>query len=300
MMSAARGTIVSVRRFSTHDGPGIRTTVVLKGCPLRCAWCANPETQHAAPELAVLAARCAHLGLCREVCPEGAITDGPTVDRERCTLCMLCAPACPRRVYRILGNDVTADEVVADVEKDRPFYGNGGGVTLGGGEPLAQPELALALLAACRAAGIGTVLDTCGHAPPEIAEQAARLSDLILLDVKHMDGEAHRQETGVDNRLILANAQRMAKLAPIRVSVPLIPSFNDDEKNLRATADFARSIGALAIDLNPMHVYGSEMYGALGRPTPAAYREIPSAEHVQKAAAVLRSFAIDVTVGRMM
>jgi pyruvate formate lyase activating enzyme len=195
---------------------------------------------------------------------------------------------------------MSVDEVMNIIQKDRPFYRNGGGATICGGEPLFQPDFTLAILAACRNEGIGTALDTAGFAAGEVAEKAARQSDMVLLDIKHMDPEEHRRETGVDNRIILENARRIAKLTVVRISVPLIPGFNDSEENLRRTAEFSIEIGAQAIDINPMHTMGSEKYLALGKEVP--YERFGSVDmtKAERLAKLARRSGIDVTIGRLV
>ena len=270
MQEQCDGIITEVKKFATHDGPGIRTTVFLKGCPLRCSWCSNPETMLSGPELFALTKRCHDFGACVPACPQRAISRHGSVadDHGKCDTCGVCVEECVNKVFQVVGRAMSVYEVMNTIRMDRPFYRNGGGAILCGGEPLFQPEFALAILAACRNEGIGTVLDTSGFAAADVAEAAARHSDMVLLDIKHMDPEAHRRETGVDNRIILENARRMAELSVVRISVPLVPGFNDSEENLRRTADFSAEIGAQAIDINPMHSLGSEKYRALGKLVP--------------------------------
>jgi pyruvate formate lyase activating enzyme len=199
-----------------------------------------------------------------------------------------------------VGREATSQALLAEIEQDRPFYVGGGGATLSGGEPLWQPELALSLLGACRESRIGTVLDTSGFAPAAIAEQAAALADLVLLDIKHMDGAAHAREVGVDNRPILENAARMARLTRLRISLPVVPGFNDDEDNVRQTAELGCAIGAEAVDLNPMHQLGGGKYRALGIASPYDRFAAVDVERVQRLASVVRAVGLEVTVGRMM
>jgi pyruvate formate lyase activating enzyme len=303
-MGSPSGTITEVRRFATHDGPGIRTTVFFKGCPLRCFWCSSPDTLRPGIELAVRPRRCRTHGACIAACPESAIrlVEGsrPEVDRGACSLCLECIPVCPSRVFGAVGRAVTLEELLREVERDRPFYGDDGGVTLSGGEPLHQPELALALLGACRARGLGTVLDTSGHAPPEVVEAAAPLADLVLLDVKHLDRAEHRRGTGVDSALLLENAHRFRRHARVRLSLPLVPGFNDTRENLEATAAFACELGAEAIDLLPLHALGLEKYRELGLAPPFEAHCGPCENEVREAQAIIEGLGVRTTVGRMM
>ncbi len=302
MSENVKGMLTELKRFSTHDGPGIRTTVFFKGCPLRCSWCSNPETMAIERELFCFSRLCKGYGGCIDACPRSAVTiqKEVTVDRLKCDLCLSCVSECPNRVFRVVGKEVDLQELVHEVEKDQAFYVKGGGVTLSGGEPLFQPGFALGLLAACRDRGINTVLDTSGFAPRDVAAQAAVMSDLVLLDIKHMDGKAHMKETGVDNGLVLQNAQAMAKSARVRISVVLVEGFNDSRENVRQTAEFGRSIGAVGFDINPLHALGSEKYRALGGNPPYERFKTPEINHVHMLADILRGSGFDVTVGRMM
>jgi pyruvate formate lyase activating enzyme len=295
------GLVTELKRFATHDGPGIRTTVFFKGCPLRCRWCSNPEGLAPGPELLFHAHRCRSCGACVGACPERAIAleRDERIDRVRCTLCWECVAACPHGAYRRSGRQMTAAELEAEVEKDRPFYRIDGGITLCGGEPLAQPELALELLGRCRAARLSTVLDTSGHAPPEVVRQAAKLADLVLLDIKHMDPAAHRATTGVDNALVLSNAQLLARGTRIRLTLPLVPGFNDTADNLTETARLALRLGAEAIDVLAVHELGRERYRHLGRPLPERQRA-PTPEELACAVRVIAEQGVETTIGRMM
>ena len=295
------GLVTELKRFATHDGPGIRTTVFFKGCPLRCRWCSNPEGLEPGAELLFHSHRCRSCGACVGACPEQAIDLGRDgrIDRRRCTLCWECVAACPHGAYRRSGRPVTAAELAAEVEKDRPFYRLDGGVTLCGGEPLGQPELALELLGRCRAAGISTVLDTSGHAPPEVVRQAAKLADLVLLDIKQIDSEQHRAATGLDNALVLSNAALFGRECRVRLTLPLVPGFNDSADNLRATARLARRIGAQAIDVLAVHELGRERYRHLGLPLPDRQRS-PTAAELASAVRVIAEQGVETTIGRMM
>ncbi len=296
------GLITELKKFATHDGPGIRTTVFLKGCPLKCRWCSNPETIDIRPQIYFVAKRCKACGACEAVCPEGAISmdKDDRIDRSRCTLCMQCVEECPYRALRQVGHAWTLDEVLEEIVKDKPFYGNDGGVTLSGGEPLFQKDFALPLLRRCSEEGLSTVIDTTGYASPATVEEAMRYTDMVLLDIKHMDSVKHREGTGVDNTLILENARRMSSMTMVRISLPLIPDYNDDQLNLTATANFALSIGVDHIDLNPLHLLGTDKYRCLGLKSPyGQFREL-SREEVLEAKGCLEKDGLQVTIGRMM
>lgn len=300
--SSRTGLVTEIKKFATHDGPGIRTTVFLKGCPLRCKWCSNPETISPNSQFYFIAKRCKNYGGCVDVCPVGAISMDmeSKIDRTKCTLCMECVNACPHGAFRQVGTYMSISEVMEEIEKDNPFYGEDGGMTLSGGEPLYQSGFALCLLKRCNEKGISTVLDTSGHASPEIVKQAMEYTDMVLLDLKHMDPEMHKQGTGVDNALILENAGLMAEKTCVRISLPLIPDYNDGKENLSATAQFALSLGVDHIDVNPLHILGTDKYTCLGlNPPYASFRGIEDHD-VLRARDILEGFGLQVTIGRMM
>lgn len=249
-----RGIIFNIQRYAIHDGPGIRTTVFFKGCPLSCFWCQNPESQKLKPEVFLDKSNCVCCGVCVAVCPTGSSVlseDSSTIDRVKCTGCGKCVEACPNGARSLVGKYVTVDEVMQEVLRDRKFYKNsGGGITLSGGEPTAQPEFALAILRRSKEEGLHTALDTCGYAPWSTLEKILEYTDLALYDIKHMDPVKHREATGVSNDLILENAKRIARYKPMRVRVPIVPGFNDSVKDITAIVDFVKSsLGSVPIDL---------------------------------------------------
>ena len=274
-----RGLVFDLQRFAVHDGPGIRTLVFLKGCPLRCLWCANPESRHPRLELRHAATRCTACLSCAPACPHGAVSalpDGrPAFDRSACGECAAapCVPACPGGALSLCGRVATAAGIAAEVARDAPFYRNsGGGVTFSGGEPFAQPAFLLALLAACKGLGIATAVETCGHADPAPLEAATPLVDLFLFDVKAVDPARHRALTGVGNEAILANLESLCSSAPGKVSVrvPLVPGVNDSDEDLVALCGLARRLGLSAVTLLPYHPFGRTKYAELGLPEPPA------------------------------
>jgi len=296
------GFVFDIQRFSIHDGPGIRTTVFLKGCPLRCPWCHNPEGQESFPELLLAPALCIRCGTCVEACPNqaaAAAAEAPT-NGANCTRCGACVEACASGARRMAGTALTVADVLAAVEKDRVFYvESGGGVTFSGGEPLMQAAFLHACLQGARERGHHTVVDTCGHAPTAELLHVAGAADLFLFDVKLMDDARHRGLLGVSNRLILDNARALGRRrAPMWLRVPLLPGVNDDQKNLEATAGFARSLGSVVqVNLLPYHRTGSEKYRRLGRPDGMESRPEPTPERVAEVVAFLSKQGLNVKVG---
>ncbi|MBN1887202.1 MAG: glycyl-radical enzyme activating protein [Thermoflexales bacterium] len=240
------GVTFNVQRFSTHDGPGIRTTVFLKGCPLRCAWCHNPEGLRPGLELVWYDVRCAGFRDCLRACPEQALAltpRGMQIERGRCTLCGACAAACPAAALELVGRCWTPDELLAELLKDRVFYeSSGGGITFSGGEPMLQADFLAALLPRCREAALHVALDTCGAVPWELYEHILPWTDLVLYDLKVMDAERHTSATGLSNAGILENARRIAATGkPVWIRTPVIPGYTADVENVQAIARFIQS-----------------------------------------------------------
>ncbi len=298
--SGPSGVIFDVQRYSVHDGPGIRTTVFLKGCPLSCLWCHNPESWQREPEIRVYASRCTDVGACRVACPEG-LADGPNIpDPSRCRRCGLCAEACPTGARQLVGRVVGVPDVLEAIERDRPFYDeSGGGVTFSGGEPLYQPRFLAACLAEARRRGIRTAVDTSGFASQAVVRAVAPLTDLFLYDVKVLDPVRHLQYTGVPLEPILRNLRALdAAGAQIWLRVPLVPGYNDDPANLEALGLLAASLrNVRRVHLLPYHQLGADKFERLGRAAPMTPLTPPSADAVDEAASYLRIFDLDVRVG---
>ncbi len=294
------GLVFDVQRFSIHDGPGIRTTVFLKGCPLRCDWCHNPESQDRRPELAITESRCIHCGSCGSVCPLG-LAGGPYVtDPMRCDRCGRCVAACPTGARRLVGELMTPRRLLEAVERDRPFFDeSGGGVTFSGGEPLAQPRFLLACLREARVRGIHTTVDTCGVASPITIRRVAALADLFLYDLKVLDPERHRRFTGVPLEPILDNLRQLDERgARIWLRVPLIPGRNDDVANLEDLARLALGLRTRPrLHLLPYHRLGADKRGRGGRVDRAADVEPPDEAAVARAAGLLQARGLDVRIG---
>ena len=262
------GWIFDIQRFCIHDGPGIRTTVFLKGCPLCCLWCHNPESRQRQPQLAFYISKCIGCGQCIEVCPNEAILQGEErVDREACQICGACAGECPAEALKLIGWKATVDEVVDVVMRDLPFYKTSeGGVTLSGGEPFAQPEYIVALLEACKINGLHTALETAGMTTWERIETARPFIDLFLFDLKVIDPERHTRLCGVDNAPVLDNARRLSAAgAQVMFRTPMIPGYNDSPEDLRLLGEFILSLPSKhTLELMPYHRIGSGKYESLG------------------------------------
>jgi pyruvate formate lyase activating enzyme len=286
--------VFNVQKFSLHDGPGIRTIVFLKGCPLACMWCSNPEGRSRSVELIHSCDRCIgtdECDRCIAVCLERAISKGEdgeiTIDRSRCDGCGDCAYACPSEALEVSGDWMGVDDVLQVVEEDDAFYArSGGGLTLSGGEPLAQGAFALALLDAARARGIDTAIETSGLCNWNTLREAARLTNRIFFDIKCLDAEKHERVTGVRNDKILDNFRRLrAELPEVEVVVrtPVIPGVNDDKSDIEAIADFIRDAGgASSYELLPYHGFGEPKYAKLGKHYRLSHLRPPSAEQMQE------------------
>ncbi len=268
-----QGVVYNIQRMSTKDGPGLRTTVFLKGCPLHCPWCSNPESQGFKPQLLVFSNLCVGCGACEQVCPEKAVVKIGNVynrDRSVCTDCGACVDVCPSKAREMSGKYMTVDEVMKVVDSDSLFYDNsGGGVTFGGGEPMSAGDFLIALLDASRGRGYHVCLDTCGVCEPERFKKILDRVELFLYDCKHMDPEEHHRLTGLDNKLILQNLHTVFESGKeVRIRVPLMPNINDTEENIARMAEFLHKHNCREIDVLPCHTFGHSKYAALNLPDP--------------------------------
>lgn len=303
------GYVSHIQRFSLHDGPGIRTLVFMQGCPLRCKWCCNPEGQKHYPQLRFIKIRCAAGGRCLSpcvaACPEGAITLSPEgklrMDWTRCRNCGKCAEVCLYGARTMLGQRMTVAEVLAEVEQDRSFYQrSGGGVTIGGGEPLVQPKFVLELLKRCQAQFLHTAIETCGHIPWRRLKEASEYLNLMYYDIKHIDPARHEELTGVSNELILSNAKKVLSgqlSCEVIIRTEIIPGCNDSEENISAIAQFVLDSGGKMMELLPYHALGSSKYRQLGMEYTLTDIKEPTEEKMQRLRKTVESFGLKEMTG---
>lgn len=297
-----KGVVFNIQRFSVHDGPGMRTTVFLKGCPLKCAWCANPESQELLPQLMLRDVKCVACGSCAQACPRQAISltkkQGRRVNWRACNQCLKCTDVCLYEALGAIGKYMDIAEIVQEVERDRIFYLNsGGGVTLSGGEPLAQYDVALKLLQTFKANGLHTALDTCGYASEEIFEEILPYVDLVLFDIKQLDAEQHRKYTGVDNERILRIARFVSQKVRTWLRVPLIEGFNDSPEDIRGMSRMARELGVEKISLLPYHEGGRSKSLQIGKIYRMPRAKPPGEEHIQRLQEIASEMGVTATVG---
>lgn len=268
-----RGLVFDIQRFSLHDGPGIRTLVFLKGCPLRCLWCDNPESQNTESEIVESPTKCIRCGNCFQICPQGAISpDKWFIDRKKCTQCQKCVEVCPSGARDLIGKKMSGEEVMKEIRKDVIFYRrSGGGVTLSGGEPAYQPQFAARILKDCKEEGIHTAIETCGAVPWEQLVQLLKFTDLVLYDFKHANPDEHQRLTGKSNELILDNLRNIATRKTgidlqVIIRVLVIPGYNDSQENILSMIEVLNRLNEIKeIHLIPYHELGVNKYKKLNR-----------------------------------
>ncbi len=334
-----RGVVYDIQRFSVSNGTGIRTTVYLKGCTMRCRWCHNPEGVKHYPEVFHYWPRCIDCGKCDDICPADAITLVDKVEwggeereietdelqkrvlqqegirlyysikkrvarkiriqKDKCIGCLKCVEVCPESAFVVVGKFMTVEEVMEEVLSDKVFYKtSGGGMTVSGGEPTAQPEFTLSLLKRAKEEGIHTALDTNGNIEWEFFKELLKYTDLVLYDIKSMDPKTHKDFTGVDNSRILENAKKMAETGvDFHIRFPLIPKINDSKENVEKTAKFAKSLGAEWVDILPYHAFAGQKYRLFSLDFPFPIGEGYPEEKIKNIREIFESFGLKTTIG---
>ncbi len=299
------GLVFDIQRFAVHDGAGIRTLVFLKGCPLRCKWCQNPESMNPGPEIMRIPHHCIGCVKCATLCPEQAIVIGEDfrveIDRDKCTYCGECVEKCYAGAMTIVGRYMTVDEVMEEVERDRLFYQTSeGGVTFSGGEPTLQSAFLIEALQEAKKRGLHTAIESCCLCPKETFAEVLRHTDLVLTDIKHMDSARHKELTGSPNEQILANIKMAADMGKtLRIRIPLVPGCNDSEGNIEATAKFVKQLGkgVQGLDLLPYHRLGEPKWEQLDREYALKGVIPPKRDHVLALKAVVAPHCPNVSVG---
>ena len=296
-----KGIVFNIQRYSVHDGPGIRTVIFLKGCPLSCKWCSNPESQDMKPSFSFNKNTCISCGNCLKSCTQGVVSFDkyPKFDLTKCNLCRRCEENCAGNSIKFFCSTMSCDEVIDEVLKDKLFYQrSGGGLTLSGGEPLMQPEFVKEILQKANELNISTNVETCGFTSREIIEEVLSLSDLVYCDLKHMNSTKHKEITGQGNEIILDNIKFMVEKGfDVVVRIPLIPGFNNDKENLENTAEFLKGIkGLKRIGLLPYHDYGKGKYEILNKEYLVKAEKL-SDEEIEEARQILLKSGHKVEVG---
>jgi pyruvate formate lyase activating enzyme len=299
-----KGLIYDMQRFAIHDGPGIRTLIYMKGCPLKCLWCSSPQTQKPSTEILHIELNCKKCGRCTEVCSKNAITiseeEGVKIDRKLCDSCGECVETCLNQALKLAGKDITVEELFQEVNKDSPFYRRSkGGITVGGGEPTMQHEFVTAFLKRCKQIYIHTAMESCGYVKWEYLEKILKHLNLAYFDIKHMDPLVHKELTGVSNELILENIKKASKMLPVIIRIPVAPGCNDSEDNILATAKFAAGLGKnlQRIEILPYHKFGTHLYDQLDMEYRLKDVEPPSDEHMERLKELIESCGVKAQIG---
>ncbi len=296
------GNIINIQKYCVHDGPGIRTTVFFKGCPLSCWWCHNPESQNPKDEIMFFQERCTGCGVCAKRCPQNAIeikNNISIVDLSKCTLCGKCTDFCPNNAKEYVGKKITVDELMNEIVKDQVFYDeSNGGVTFSGGEPLLHADFLEEVLKRCRIRGIHTAIETSGFATWEKLEKVAKNIDLFLYDLKQINNEKHKKFMGVENVIILDNLKKLSDMgANIIIRMPLISGVNDDDEHIDGVIKFLSNIKVIQVNLLPYHKMGMDKYRRLDREYKLTGMEKPSDEWMKKTKEKFEKFGFKVSIG---
>ncbi|GAB6149566.1 glycyl-radical enzyme activating protein [Clostridium novyi] len=296
------GIVFDIQRFSVHDGPGIRSLVFLKGCPLSCLWCSNPESQKPNPQVMFISRNCIQCGNCARACKVGAIDviNRNGIDKNKCINCGKCVETCYANALNMAGTSKKVEEIIEVLRKDNSYYRrSGGGITLSGGEPLYQGDFAIELLKACKDKGWHTAVETTAFVNREVLKRALKYLDLVMVDVKSMDSIKHKKYTGQGNEIILGNIKFISEFGvPIVIRVPVIPGVNDDEENIRNTAKFAMSLnGVKEVNLLPYHRLGENKYDYLGYEYKMKDLEVPGDDNINKLKSIVEQYGLNCKIG---
>ncbi len=299
----SKGLIVNLQDYSVHDGCGLRSVLFLKGCALKCKWCQNPECIDHDIDITFALPLCTKCGKCAGVCPSGAIQPGDyRIDKEKCIKCGACVEACPNGALKKAGFWMSAEEITDQIERYKVFYKNSdnGGVTISGGDSIFQPDFSLAVLEACEKRGIHTAIETSAYAPEDVFMKILQHVRLLLADIKHMDTVKHKEGTGVSNELILKNLRNWSKMEnrpECVIRIPLIPGFNDDEKNISESCEFVKEIGLKQIDLLPFNILPSNKYSELGKKWVFEGVDSQTDEKLEQLSSIVSSYGLKTTIG---
>jgi len=295
-------TIINIQKYSIHDGPGIRTTVFFKGCPLNCLWCHNPESQNSSPEIMFFEERCTSCGSCVKVCTSKAIKfiqGSPVIDKCKCNLCGKCSDFCLKNARELVGKDITVKHLMSEIIKDEVFYEeSNGGVTFSGGEPLMYADYLVNVLKFCKDKNIHTTIDTSGYATFEQFEKIIDNVDLILFDIKHMNNEKHLKYTGVSNTVILENLKKLSERGSnIYIRMPIIAGVNDNDENIDAAVAFLSKLNIIQVNLLPYHKMGMDKYRRLNMQYKLSGEETPTEEAMNQIAQKFKKAGIKIKIG---